>query len=42
MVGVPSEASEPHGESFLALDFAYSLFYSLQSRERHPTQPQDS
>ena len=26
-----------HGESFLALGFAYPLFYSLQSRERYPT-----
>ena len=26
-----------HGESFLALGFAYPLFYSLQSRQRYLT-----
>ena len=35
--GCPTEVSVPHGESFLALGFAYPLFYSLQSRERYPT-----
>ena len=40
--GCPNEVSIPHGESFLALGFAYPLFYSLQSRQRYPTQLQDS
>ena len=40
--GCPTEVSIPHGESFLALGFAYPLFYSLQSRLRGPTQLQDS
>ena len=31
-----------HGEYFLALGFAYPLFYSLQSRPHDPTQLQDS
>ena len=31
----------PHSEPFLALGSAYPLF-SLQFRERHPTQSQDS
>ena len=34
--------SIPHGECFLALGFTYLLFYSLQSRQRYPTQLQDS
>ena len=32
----------PHGESFLALGFAYPLLYSLQSCQCYPTQLQDS
>ena len=40
--GGPTEVSIPHGESFLALGFAYPLLYSLQSRPRDPTQLQDS
>ena len=34
--------SIPYGESFLALGFAYPLFYSLQSGQRYPTLLQDS
>ena len=37
-----TEVSIPHGEFFLALGFAYPLLYSLQSRQRYPTQLQDS
>ena len=42
--GYPAEASILHSKFFLALalGFAYPLFFSLQSRERHPTQYQDS
>ena len=40
--GCPTEVGIPHGESFLALSFAYPLFYSLQSRQSYPTQLQDS
>ena len=40
--GCPTEVSMLHGKSFLALGFAYPLFYSLQSPPRDPTQIQDS